>query len=104
MYCWLKPEISASCSCVRPFFCLIRLTFPPTSLRMSICADQRITHLKFINYNMYNLEISGGVQHHKSKQVLPVQVRSDESEFHHESFEAFSAQGAGRKLALAAAK
>src|ERR1700730_12046309 len=35
-YCWLKPESSASCSWVKPFSCLIRLTFRPTSLRMSM--------------------------------------------------------------------
>jgi hypothetical protein len=27
MYCWLNPESSASCSWVRPFSCLTRLTF-----------------------------------------------------------------------------
>jgi hypothetical protein len=54
MYCWLKPEISANRSCVRPFFCLIRLTFCPTSLRMSMQTGQRITYSKFINYNMWN--------------------------------------------------
>jgi hypothetical protein len=32
MYCWLKPESSASCSWVKPFSCLIRLTFPPDQL------------------------------------------------------------------------
>lgn len=36
MYCWLKPENSANCSCVKPLFSLIRLTFPPTNLRMSM--------------------------------------------------------------------
>jgi hypothetical protein len=36
MYCWLKPEISENGSCVRLFFCLILLTFRPTSLRMSM--------------------------------------------------------------------
>jgi len=36
MYCWLKPERSANCSWVRPFSCLIRLTFRPTSLRISM--------------------------------------------------------------------
>jgi hypothetical protein len=52
-YCWLNPETSANSSCVRPFFCLILLTFRPTSLRISMRNGQRITHLKFINYSMY---------------------------------------------------
>ena len=50
MYCWLKPERSANCSCVRPFFSLNRLTFRPTSLRISMHRNQRITYSKFINY------------------------------------------------------
>jgi hypothetical protein len=36
MYCWLNPESSASCSWVKRFSCLTRLTFRPTSLRMSM--------------------------------------------------------------------
>ena len=52
MYCWLKPESSANCSCVKDFFCLMRLTFFPTNLRMSMRLDQRITFPKFINYSM----------------------------------------------------
>jgi hypothetical protein len=36
MYCWLNPERSANSSCVRPLSCRIRLTFRPTSLRMSM--------------------------------------------------------------------
>jgi len=55
IYCWLKPEISASRSCVRPFFSLIRLTFFPTNLRISMHRRQRITLYKFINYSMLNL-------------------------------------------------
>jgi hypothetical protein len=51
-YCWLKPEISANCSWVSPLFCLIRLTFCPTSLRISMHGGQPITRSKFINYNM----------------------------------------------------
>ena len=31
-----EPGNLASCSCVRPFSCLIRFTFRPTSLRMSM--------------------------------------------------------------------
>jgi len=38
MYCWLNPESSASCSWVKPFSCLTRLTFRPTSLRISMRA------------------------------------------------------------------
>ncbi len=44
MYCWLKPEISASCSCVEPVFSPILRAFRPTSLRAP-CAGQRITDL-----------------------------------------------------------
>jgi hypothetical protein len=33
---WLNPERSANSSCVRPLSCRIRLTFRPTSLRMSM--------------------------------------------------------------------
>jgi hypothetical protein len=51
-YCWLNPEISANFSWVRPLFRLIRLTFRPTNLRMSMRKGQRITSDKFINYNM----------------------------------------------------
>jgi hypothetical protein len=53
MYCWLKPDTSASCSCVIPFFSLNRLTFRPTSLRISMRRDHRITYHRFINYSMY---------------------------------------------------
>jgi hypothetical protein len=44
MYCWLKPETSASCSWVKPFSRLIRPTFRPTSLRMSMRGGERITN------------------------------------------------------------
>jgi len=54
MYCWLKPDISANRSCVRPFLRLIRLTFRPTSFRMSMRVGHRITQFKFINCIMYN--------------------------------------------------
>lgn len=43
---WLKPEISASCSCVKPAFSLILRAFRPTSLRISMRGVQRITVLQ----------------------------------------------------------
>lgn len=52
MYCWLKPESSANCSCVRPFNCLNLLTLRPTNLRISMRHGQQITYFKFINYSM----------------------------------------------------
>jgi hypothetical protein len=48
----LKPEISENLSWVRPFFSLIRLTFWPTNLRISMQTGQRITYFEFINYSM----------------------------------------------------
>jgi len=53
MYCWLNPESSANFSWVRPLFSLIRLTFLPTSARMSMRGGQPITYSEFINYSMY---------------------------------------------------
>lgn len=41
MYCWLKPEISASCFCVKPAFFLILRAFRPTSLRAP-CEGQQV--------------------------------------------------------------
>jgi hypothetical protein len=42
MYCRLNPEISASCSCVRPFSCLIRL-LPPAVSQTNSKAGQKIS-------------------------------------------------------------
>jgi phospholipid transport system substrate-binding protein len=52
MYCWLNPEISASCSCVRPFSCLIRHR-GLWKLRLPTYAD------RFDTYSGEQLEVTG---------------------------------------------
>jgi hypothetical protein len=52
MYCWLKPETSASRSCVIFFLRRRRARFRPTSLRMSMRQGQRNTYLEFINFSI----------------------------------------------------
>jgi hypothetical protein len=54
-YCWLNPEMSQNSSCVRLFSSRIRLTFCPTSLRISMHRKKSITQFKFTNYSMYSV-------------------------------------------------
>ena len=73
MYCWLNPDISANCSWVRPFFSLSRLTFRPTSLRISCAGGQRITSFEFIRSFLEQRpfdEVSIGIAHELSHLVL----------------------------------
>ena len=44
MYCCVKPERSANCSCVRLFSSLMRRTFRPISFRMSMRTGWTATH------------------------------------------------------------
>lgn len=53
IYCWEKPDRSASSSCVRPRSTLIRFKFRPTSNRMSMRTAWRPRSARFINYYMY---------------------------------------------------
>lgn len=58
-YCWLRPDRSATCSCVRPFCLRNRAKFRPTSSLISICHRWQFTYYKFINYNMYIARADG---------------------------------------------
>jgi hypothetical protein len=66
MYCWLKPQISTSSSWVRPFLSLMRRTFRPTNLRMSMRASQRDT-----NYKVYQLYYVSAIRAEKKWRILP---------------------------------
>jgi hypothetical protein len=73
MYCWLKPERSANCSCVRPLSCLIRFSADGSkrqrSCRYQVWRDRREKRvrgadgLKGADFAHRALEVAGDDAH-----------------------------------------